>query len=843
MTRATISPKVLAATMASLCAAGCLTVYERTAAHAPPSRFAPVDLRAAANMGLADETAGDGRGGFLDTGEADLRFFDPRRRIFGGLPFWIPDQAGKAACITVALGGALPSSSAPIRLPAQKCDWLYFLHASASASGTAAVYSITFADGRVVTVPVVIGKGVRPAFSPPAPIPDGVVGYVGYTTGGTVSLYVHRWRNPYPDVEPQSVTVSAAAHAPFCLLGVTAQEGRQRVLLSDERLSPERPTRRSHTLELVPTGAFTGQARVVVYNAGFEPVAGPAEAIDGFVSFDLPEGDYRAIARSGPFYGQAVVSLTRARSLEMPMQALPPVGLAPVLFSPPLQSEHGGLHPALADSLRRLPSILDRHRDWGVELRVPGWAIERLQTADPDALDRLTRAAAGGRLGMALCEYRARRAGAFPPGETLASLALSARLMAEAGMNASDTAAIDEGHITDDTLALLEGCGVKWVIAEGVTPTAATVEATGAVTIARTRTVEQQQMAIRWATAEDTAARLEAEMSYMEAMGFSPVRPGEALALLTPQVHDGQPAASPEPASPADITRGATLARTWAMRARAAALAAEYACAQGRDAPDAPPAPPEAERFARMARAQSLGAQDLGPRCASAAQLTLDLARQALRALGVKPGRVATHESSPPPLDGGTPTQPPLAVSVEGAAAAPATAWTLAGDGIYRCDVTAAATPGAGPLRLLLDAAPAAPAAPQYCHDPAGPVMLEWPTVAGPILLPSGMLRLGEGSYLVIDNLACYAAVEYDRAAGRVALIAGADEGGGASERGEGARIDEGGGADGPSNEVALRFFIVRGGPQDAAQVSLGTNIYPRLSWSGAGFPTISEPD
>ena len=96
----------------------------------------PLDLSRAANMDFADETPGDGKGGWTDQGPTnDLRMFQPGLRVFNGIKFQVIDPRknhGKS-CL-VLRGENLPTlpDSAAIELPSnvRGASYLYLLHAA-----------------------------------------------------------------------------------------------------------------------------------------------------------------------------------------------------------------------------------------------------------------------------------------------------------------------------------------------------------------------------------------------------------------------------------------------------------------------------------------------------------------------------------------------------------------------------------------------------------------------------------------------------------------------------------------------------------------------------------------
>lgn len=95
-----------------------------------------VDLSSAANMGLADETAGDGKGGWTDQGPAqDGRIFAQglRRHFFDGIPVSVRTE-GKGI-IAMNAEKYFPSGPASVKIPfsGTKAKALYLMHTLAFA--------------------------------------------------------------------------------------------------------------------------------------------------------------------------------------------------------------------------------------------------------------------------------------------------------------------------------------------------------------------------------------------------------------------------------------------------------------------------------------------------------------------------------------------------------------------------------------------------------------------------------------------------------------------------------------------------------------------------------------
>ncbi len=168
-----------------------------------PVRYpaAPLDLRSAANMGFADETAGDGKGGWTDQGaENDLSMLPVGPRRLGGVDFEIIDPAKNGGLSCVMLAGK--SSGRPFRSEASTGElnspaagnYLYLLHAGAyDLKPQVGEIVLTYADGSNQTIPV---RGYTDAGNWWKPIggPNSEIVWVGENRSSYLGLYRSAWK-------------------------------------------------------------------------------------------------------------------------------------------------------------------------------------------------------------------------------------------------------------------------------------------------------------------------------------------------------------------------------------------------------------------------------------------------------------------------------------------------------------------------------------------------------------------------------------------------------------------------------------------------------------------------
>ncbi len=199
----------------------------------PPDLLAavkPLDLRPFANMGFKDEADGDGKGGWTDQGDNDLRYMPLGLQKIHSIPFDIinPDSNGGKSCLLLYSRNKefLPKQIGPVPVGG-KAGSLVFLHSAAWAGtpGTkAAIYRVSYSDGGSVEIPVKTGEqisdwwGMKDVNGSDAGLFMKVKSDKSYT--GLVGLYAFRWKNPEPEREIASLTFLSALGDP--VVGVIA---------------------------------------------------------------------------------------------------------------------------------------------------------------------------------------------------------------------------------------------------------------------------------------------------------------------------------------------------------------------------------------------------------------------------------------------------------------------------------------------------------------------------------------------------------------------------------------------------------------------------------------------
>ena len=188
--------------------------------------FVPLDLRAVANMGFQDSTAGDGRGGWTDQGGNDMRFLPTGRQTFRDIPFDIIDPKsnnGKSSLILFGTARPYFPVDAEVKGIGKKATSVYFLHGAGWCSDKqGATYTVMYDDGTKVDIPIRGGKEIGNWWQPQ----DGEhyrVGWFGPNlANANVGLLIFPWQNPSPDKVIASITFTSAKISSVpCVVAVT----------------------------------------------------------------------------------------------------------------------------------------------------------------------------------------------------------------------------------------------------------------------------------------------------------------------------------------------------------------------------------------------------------------------------------------------------------------------------------------------------------------------------------------------------------------------------------------------------------------------------------------------
>jgi hypothetical protein len=199
-------------------------------AQEPDKGFSPVDMRTAVNMGFKDGISGDGKGGWTDQGGNDMRFLPTGRQTFRGIPFDIIEPAkndGKASLILFSTVRPYFPTEAEVKKIGRKARSIYFLHGVGwNSKNKVATYTVTYADGTKVEIPIRGGKEIDNWWQPK----DGESCRVAWSgpnlAASSVGLLIYPWQNPHPDKAIAAIRfASARTKSITCIVAVTLSDG------------------------------------------------------------------------------------------------------------------------------------------------------------------------------------------------------------------------------------------------------------------------------------------------------------------------------------------------------------------------------------------------------------------------------------------------------------------------------------------------------------------------------------------------------------------------------------------------------------------------------------------
>ena len=256
-----------------------------------------LDLRRAANMGLADEKANDGRGGWSDQGpDNDAARFKPRSDgLYAGIPFRViePKKNGGKSVLSMKsfhFPSGLESAKTELKHP-EKAAYLYLLHTMChNTKGIAGILEIAGTNGKMQKIPVAIGKDIADWWNPKRLENAYPAVLWNNSQGGTVGVYVSKFKLS-ADVSPvSSVTFRSVNQAPvWIILGATLSDTdysfpdiRKVVTKADRKWRPLPPAKPGVIAgSALDRSALTGKTavteRVIVNSAGQLALEGSSE--------------------------------------------------------------------------------------------------------------------------------------------------------------------------------------------------------------------------------------------------------------------------------------------------------------------------------------------------------------------------------------------------------------------------------------------------------------------------------------------------------------------------------------------------------------------------------------
>ena len=196
----------------------------------PPRNFQPLYIAAACTTGFRDDTPGDGKGGWTDQGDNDMRNLPTGDVRLRSIPFRIvhPARNHAKSCIVLKGTGRQTAPTSVTMAVGRTCETVYFLHACAWApkGARAGHYDIAYADGSTHRVPLVSDREITDWWRP-RDTRECAVGWEGANAkSGAVGLNIFPWANAKPTVAIRSIRFVSAGTGPVpMLVAVTTADG------------------------------------------------------------------------------------------------------------------------------------------------------------------------------------------------------------------------------------------------------------------------------------------------------------------------------------------------------------------------------------------------------------------------------------------------------------------------------------------------------------------------------------------------------------------------------------------------------------------------------------------
>jgi prepilin-type processing-associated H-X9-DG protein len=209
----------------------------------PNNRLITVDLRPYANMGFRDDVERNGKGGWSDEGNNDLKYFPVGKQLLQGILFDVidPQTNNGKSCVEPFFMKDRTISGIKV---GKKLEALYFLYGGtytmAGPGDQMAFYNVIYADGQTVKVPIRYGIEINDWWSEPpesATVKKAWEGDNGFRSPIFITHY--QWHNPRPEKEISGIDLVIPPASP-CHYGLIAITG----------VRPEEKT----AFRLTPTG-------------------------------------------------------------------------------------------------------------------------------------------------------------------------------------------------------------------------------------------------------------------------------------------------------------------------------------------------------------------------------------------------------------------------------------------------------------------------------------------------------------------------------------------------------------------------------------------------------------
>ncbi len=194
--------------------------------------YYPIDIRKQANMAFRDDQTNDGKGGWFDQAQNDLREFPLDQKVFAGATFDIIDPAknGGKSCIVLKSGHTptMPAEVTGVRVEQKANAFCALIGVSWGPlpPGTEiGKIVLHFDDGTTGALPIQYGLHVTEWWSGPELLEKAKPGWVGSNpVQSPIVIYKPRWENPSPGKKIMTMDlISNNAKCPLGIIAVTAE--------------------------------------------------------------------------------------------------------------------------------------------------------------------------------------------------------------------------------------------------------------------------------------------------------------------------------------------------------------------------------------------------------------------------------------------------------------------------------------------------------------------------------------------------------------------------------------------------------------------------------------------
>jgi hypothetical protein len=194
----------------------------------PKTPDAPLSLASVANMGFADDVAGDGKGGWSDQGaENDFSGFEVTRTNFQGIRFDIVDpdlNRGRAVATMKSenLSGGAGLASFRLSASGAKGSWLYLLHSSCWTphKGKVGTVTIRLKSGKELVHDVEIGREIADWWAA-GHLPNGLVVVRKPNKSATVGIFLSRLKIADEPEAVEEIRFETEGKAIWIVVGAT----------------------------------------------------------------------------------------------------------------------------------------------------------------------------------------------------------------------------------------------------------------------------------------------------------------------------------------------------------------------------------------------------------------------------------------------------------------------------------------------------------------------------------------------------------------------------------------------------------------------------------------------